>query len=90
VPVPEGEIVSMYGAGCVECRHSGYRGRSAIYEMFDISDPIKTLIMKRADATQIKKQARAEGMQTLREAAVRKMFDRVTSFEQVIAVTRSD
>src|SRR5690606_24824917 len=35
------ELVSAYGTGCVDCRHTGYRGRSAIYEMFEITDPIK-------------------------------------------------
>jgi general secretion pathway protein E len=58
--------------------------------MFEISEPIRRLIMERADAGQIKQAARAEGMVTLRDAAVRKMLDGVTSFEQVIAVTRED
>ncbi len=84
------ELVSAYGAGCVECRHTGYRGRSAIYEMFEVSEGVKSLIMERAHATQIKEQARKEGMITLREAAVRKMLDQVSSYEQVVAVTRED
>ena len=84
------ELVSAYGTGCVECRQSGYRGRSAIYEMFEVSDEIKRLIMARENAGVIKEAARREGMLTLREAAVRKMLDGVTSFEQVAAVTQED
>ena len=61
-----------------------------IYEMFEVSEPIKRLIMDKSDASLIKKTARAEGMQTLREAAVQKMLDGITSYEQVIAVTRED
>jgi general secretion pathway protein E len=85
-----GEVVSMHGVGCVECRQSGYLGRSAIYEMFELTDRLRRLVMDRADAGSIKRQARVDGMMTLREAAVQKMLDRVTSFEEVVAVTRED
>jgi general secretion pathway protein E len=84
------ELVSMHGKGCVACRHSGYRGRAAIYELLEISDEIKRLVMERAHATRIKAAARGEGMKTLREAAVARMLERTTSYEQVIAVTRED
>jgi general secretion pathway protein E len=84
------EIVTLHGAGCVECRQSGYLGRSAIYEMIEVNDTIRALIARRADAATIKSQARQDGMVTLREAAVRKMVEQVTTFEQVVAVTRPD
>ena len=84
------ELVTAHGAGCVECRHSGYRGRSAIYEMFECTEAVQQLVMERAHAGQIKEVARREGMLTLREAAARKMLDRTTSYEQVIEVTRRD
>jgi general secretion pathway protein E len=87
---PTSELVSAFGTGCVECRHSGYRGRSAIYEMFEVTEGIKRHIMDRAHSGLVKQLARSEGMLTLREAAVRKMLDHVTSYEQVIAVTRED
>jgi general secretion pathway protein E len=86
----DGELVSAYGTGCVACRHSGYRGRTAIYEMFEVGDAVKALVMQRADAGTIKVQARREGMVTLREAAVKKMLARITSYEQVLAATRID
>ena len=81
------EVLVRHGRGCVECRHSGYRGRSAIYEMFEVNDAVKALVMQQADSGAIKKQAQADGMLTLREAAVRKMALGVTSFEEVLAVT---
>lgn len=83
-------ITCAFGAGCVECRQSGYRGRSAIYEMFEVNDVITKLIMRKADATEVKRQARRDGMLTLREAAVKKMLEGATSFEEVIGVTRVD
>ncbi len=86
----KGPLAAAYGAGCVNCRHSGYRGRSAIYEMVEVTDAIKALIMDRADAGKLKVKAREEGMRTLREAAVQKMLDGVTSYEQVMSVTRGD
>jgi general secretion pathway protein E len=58
--------------------------------MFEVTDAIQALIMDRAHAGLIKEAARKEGMLTLREAAVRKMIDRATSFEQVLEVTRQD
>jgi len=91
LPAQKGdEVVSLYGTGCVDCRQSGYRGRSAIYELIEVTDGIRKLIADRADATTIKRQAQQDGMVTLREAAVQKMLDKVTSFEQVMAVTRAD
>ena len=82
--------VVRHGEGCVECRHSGYRGRSAIYEMIEVNDPVQKLIMQQSDANAIKRQAVADGMTTLRQAAVRKLLDGTTSYEEVISITRPD
>ncbi|MBM4373711.1 MAG: type II/IV secretion system protein [Deltaproteobacteria bacterium] len=90
LPATSGPIVVREGAGCVECRQSGYFGRIAIYELFEISDAVRRLVMKRADATLIKAEARREGMLTLREAAVRKLLAGETSLEEVLAVTHPD
>ncbi len=78
------------GAGCVECRHTGYFGRSAVYELFEVNEGIRRLIMARADATLVKTQARRDGMVTLREAAVVKLLAGETTFEEVLAVTHPD
>ncbi|MEM9876887.1 MAG: ATPase, T2SS/T4P/T4SS family [Myxococcota bacterium] len=86
----DARLTAAYGAGCVACRHSGYLGRSAIYEMVEVTDAIKKLVMERADAGALKARARSEGMATLREAAVRKMLEGITSYEQVLSVTQRD
>ncbi len=82
--------VVRYGKGCVECRQSGYLGRTAIYEMCELTDPLRSLVMSRADAGTIKRLARGEGMRTLREAALRKMWLGATTFEEVLDVTQAD
>ncbi len=79
-----------YGAGCVECRQSGYFGRSAIYEIIEVNDALRALMMRRANAGELKAQARQDGMLTLREAAVEKMLAGETTFEEVVAVTHAD
>jgi len=84
----EGKIYSVKcGEGCVNCRGTGYFGRTGVFEVMNISDEIKKLITTKADAGEIKKQARKEGMITLFEAAVKKMAQGVTTFEEVIRAT---
>jgi len=83
-------VVTRVGTGCVECRNSGYFGRAAIYELLDVNDAIRRLIMAHADAAQLKSQARRDGMVTLREAAVRKLLAGETTLEEVFAVTHPD
>ena len=87
VRLPAGPVLVNHGAGCVDCRHTGYHGRSAIYEVFEINEAINRLVLARASSGAIKEQARKDGMHTLREAAVSKMLQGITSFEEVLAVT---
>lgn len=83
-------VRTRVGAGCVECRMSGYFGRAAIYELFEIDDAVRKLIMRRADAAELKAEARRAGMVTLREAAVAKLLAGETSLEEVFGVTHAD
>lgn len=78
------------GAGCRSCRHTGYRGRSGIYELLAISDAVRELVLTRASSSAIKQQARKEGMITLREDAYRKLLAGDTSLEEVLRVTKTD
>ncbi len=80
-------ITVKQGEGCVKCRHTGYRGRTGIYEILDVSDEIKKHIALKEDATVIKKAARKLGMSTLRESGIRKLLAGVTTVEEVIRVT---
>jgi general secretion pathway protein E len=83
----KGPITVKFGEGCMDCRMTGYRGRTGIYEVFEVSDAVRELIREQADSVQIKAQARKEGMVTLREAAVAKMLEGTSSFEEVLRVT---
>jgi len=77
----------MEGAGCFECGGTGYRGRTAIHELLDLSDKIRELILDRRPASEIKRMAREEGMTFLRESAVEKARSGVTTLREINKVT---
>lgn len=86
--VPKGKRIKVYeGAGCFDCRNTGYRGRSGVFEILQVDEKIKELINNDADAAKIKREAVRSGMKSLRQAALRKLADGVTTFEEVIRVT---
>jgi general secretion pathway protein E len=87
VPGREQRLMVRQGTGCVKCRGTGLFGRTAIYEILSVTDAIRTLINQRADAADILRAARADGTQTLREAAIRQLAEGVTAFDEVIRVT---
>ena len=76
--------------GCEECGHTGYTGRTGIYEFLAATDPVKKLVMANADAGSIKKAAIEGGMLTLRDDGVRKVLAGETSFDEVMRVTQED
>jgi len=71
----------------VDCNGTGFRGRQAIIEFMGMNDDIRDLITRRAPAREIKAAARAHGMQTLRESAVEKVRQGVTTFAEINKVT---
>jgi type IV pilus assembly protein PilB len=75
------------GAGCIECAGTGYKGRTAICELLDLSDPIREMILERRPTSEIKKAAREEGMQFLRESAVEKVVGGTTTLREINKVT---
>lgn len=86
--VPEGKRIKVYeGEGCFECRLTGYRGRSGIFEILEIDEKVKELINEEADVQTIKREAVRRGMKTLRQSALRKLADGETTFEEVLRVT---
>jgi general secretion pathway protein E len=86
--VPQGKRVKVKeGAGCFECRGTGYLGRSGIFEILPVDDATKHLIVRGADAPEIKREAVKNGMRTLRQSALRKLAEGVTTFEEVVRVT---
>lgn len=74
------------GKGCTECRETGYLGREAIFEIMPITEKIASLINQSIDAVTLRKIAREQGMITLRESALRKMIQCITTPQEVIRV----
>ncbi|OXU14403.1 GspE/PulE family protein [Sedimentisphaera salicampi] len=86
-----GEIIpeTLYkGAGCRNCQGTGYRGRAGIFEQLVVSDDIRALLMDNASVTDIKKQAKKEGMRTLREDVQRYLDAGETTVEEMLRVTK--
>jgi general secretion pathway protein E len=80
-------IAVKYGEGCPQCRGTGYSGRSGIFEVMEVNDKVRAIIREKSDAELIRKVAISDGMVGLREAAVRKMLNGETTFDEVIRVT---
>jgi type IV pilus assembly protein PilB len=75
------------GAGCLECNGTGYRGRTAIHELLDLSDRIRDLIIERRPTSEIRRAAHEEGMTSLRESAVAKVLKGETTLREINKVT---
>ncbi len=86
----DGKHTFFKPAGCGKCRSSGYAGRSVITELMLLTSHIKDMIVARAGADEIKKAARQEGMNTLRESAIQKALAGETSLDEVFRVTAMD
>jgi len=78
------------GAGCLECNGTGFHGRAAISELLDLSDRIRTMILDRRPASEIKKAAHEEGMTFLRESAILKVTEGQTTLREINKVTFVD
>jgi type IV pilus assembly protein PilB len=72
--------------GCDQC-HRGYKGRTGIYQVMPISDAMKRIIMNNANAIEIADQARAEGIPDIRQSALRKVRDGISSFDEINSIT---
>jgi general secretion pathway protein E/type IV pilus assembly protein PilB len=90
VPVKELGTSFRRGAGCDQCRQTGYQGRAAIYEVCVITEPLRRLIMQRRDGSELKQCAIAEGMLTLRHDGWRRVAQGKTTIEEVVRVTQTD
>jgi general secretion pathway protein E len=90
VPVKELGTRFRRGAGCDQCRQTGYQGRAAIYEVCVITEPLRKLIMQRRDGSELKQCAITEGMETLRQDGWRRVAQGRTTIEEVVRVTQTD
>jgi len=80
--------IRLWKPGSSAANPTGYRGRRAIMEFLVMSDPLRRLVMQRADAGEIEKQARAEGMRTMYEDGIAKAVAGITTIEEVLRVTQ--
>jgi type IV pilus assembly protein PilB len=86
-PALEHTHVFYEGVGCIECNGTGYKGRMAICELLDLTDRIRELILEKRPTSEIKKAAREEGMRFLRESAVERVMEGVTTLREINKVT---
>jgi general secretion pathway protein E len=87
---PPPDVQLFKGKGCEECRGTGYRGRSGIYELFVISEDVRSLILRRASSRDIRRAAIEGGMRTLRQDGWAKACQGLTTVEEVLRVTQED
>jgi type IV pilus assembly protein PilB len=89
-PEQYGDYTFYEGKGCIDCNGTGYRGRTAIAELLDMSDRIREMILQRRPGADIKRAAKEEGMTFLREAALAKVFGGKTTIHEINKVTFID
>ncbi len=85
--LPEGTLLYR-GKGCEHCRFSGYRGRTAIFEVMKMSEQISALVMKKASSGEVRQVAIGEGMKTLFENGKEKVISGITTLEEVLRVSK--
>ena len=89
-PAEWGSFQFSEGVGCLECSGSGYRGRTAITELLDLSDHIREMIIDRRPTSEIKRAAKEEGMTFLRDSGLRKVRTGLTTLREINKVTFLD
>jgi type IV pilus assembly protein PilB len=80
-------VVPMKGRGCDNCNQTGYRGRVGLYEVMDVSEELRELILVGASGLELRRKAVEEGMITLRQSGLRKVKDGITTIEEVVRET---
>jgi type IV pilus assembly protein PilB len=86
-PEEHGGTVFYANGGCDACNHTGYRGRTAIHELLDLSDNIREMIVERRPGSEVRRAAEAEGLTSLRESALKKVFAGVSTLHEINRVT---
>jgi len=86
-PEDANEVTRMEGAGCDRCNQTGSKGRVGLYEVMEIADELRELILVGASSLELRRKAVDEGMLTLRASGLRKVKDGVTTIEEVVRET---
>ena len=87
---PNSKVRLFKGMGCDVCGKTGYKGRVGVYEVLEINEEMRQLIVRRAPPYEIRQAAQKTGVESLREVAVKKLFAGITSIQEVIRVTISE
>ena len=82
-----GRIKLFKGAGCQTCNNTGYKGRIGLYEVMEVTDGLRELILCGASSLELKKKAEEDGMVNLRQSGLRKIKDGITTVEEVVRET---
>jgi len=83
-----GDAVTLYrGRGCEHCSGTGYRGRTSILEVLDMTDPIRSLVLRRSESQEIRRAAVEQGMKTMHQDGLAKALSGVTTLDEVLRVT---
>jgi type IV pilus assembly protein PilB len=86
-PEEHGDRAFYMSVGCDACNHTGYRGRTAIHELLDLTDNIREMIIQRRPGSEVRRAAEAEGLSSLRESALMKVFSGITTLHEINRVT---
>ena len=86
-PQKFGDRVYYQSVGCDACNQTGYRGRTAIHELLNMSDAIRELIIARRPGSEVRRAAEAEGLGSLRQSALRLVFEGQTTLHEINRVT---
>jgi len=84
-----GKTLSI-GRGCIACKQTGYSGRTAVFEVMDVTKPVRRMVLDGLNEDQIKQQAMSAGFVTLRMSGIKKILDGITTVEEVRAATLAD
>lgn len=85
-----GKFKIYRGAGCENCNNTGYKGRAAIYEVLTVNEPVKRAVVDNLTAIDLKRIAMANGMQTLRQSAWKKVYRGISTIDELIEASGSD
>jgi type II secretory ATPase GspE/PulE/Tfp pilus assembly ATPase PilB-like protein len=86
----DGTYTLFRGNGCDECRGTGYHGRFGIYELFPITEEVRSLVLRRASTPEIRRSAIEGGMITLRQDGWQKAREGLTTLDEIMRVTQED
>ncbi|MCH7708365.1 MAG: type IV-A pilus assembly ATPase PilB [Myxococcales bacterium] len=84
------KVASLHGNGCRSCSDTGFKGRVALYEVMPLKEELKEFVLNGASSLELKREAIRLGMQTLRQSALNKLADGVTTLSEVLRVSAAD